>query len=102
NQDTVLGALLEGESLDQSAATPAPAPNRFERRRSRNRQALLDAAIDLFQQGGVHAVKLEEICERADVAPRTFFNHFETREHLYREIAQQRAEQFAVLFDGIT
>jgi AcrR family transcriptional regulator len=50
----------------------------------------------------VGGVKIEDICERADVAPRTFFNHFETREHLYQEIAQQRAAQFAVLFDAIT
>jgi AcrR family transcriptional regulator len=43
---------------------------------------------------------VEEICERADVARRTFFNHFETREHLYREIAQQRALQLASLLDA--
>jgi AcrR family transcriptional regulator len=87
--------------LEDSAAASAAAKNRFERRRSRNRQALLDAAIDLFQQSGVRGVKIEEICERADVAPRTFFNHFETREHLYQGIAQQRAAQFAALFDAV-
>jgi AcrR family transcriptional regulator len=76
--------------------------NRFARRRGRNRQALIDAAIELFQQRGIRGAKIEEICERADVAPRTFFNHFETREHLYQGIAQQRAAQFAVLFDATT
>ena len=74
--------------------------NRFARRRHRNRQALLDAAIDLFQQHGIRGAKIEDICERADVSPRTFFNHFETREHLYRGIAEQRAAQFAALFDA--
>ena len=78
---------------------PSPV-NRFARRRHRNRQALLDAAIDLFQQRGIRGAKIEDICERADVAPRTFFNHFETREHLYQGIAQQRAAQFAALFDA--
>ena len=76
--------------------------NRFQRRRERNRAAMLDAAIELFQRRGIRGTKIEEICERADVAPRTFFNHFETREHLYQEIAQQRAAQFAVLFDATT
>ena len=75
------------------AATAAP--SRFERRRLQNRAALLEAAIDLFQQQGLKATKLEEICERADVSPRTFFNHFETREHLTRAIARERAEQMA-------
>ncbi len=74
--------------------------NRFEQRRQRNRAALLEAAIELFQAQGLRATKLEDICERADVSPRTFFNHFETREHLYRAIARQRAEQLAQLFDG--
>ncbi len=77
--------------------TPPEPPNRFERRRQRNRAALLEAAIALFQRQGVRATKLEEICEQADVSARTFFNHFETREHLYRAIAEQRAAQLAAL-----
>jgi AcrR family transcriptional regulator len=84
-----------------SAAAPPATTNRFERRRQQNRAALLDAAIELFQQQGLRATRLEEICERADVAPRTFFNHFETREHLYQAIAEQRAEQLAARFDGV-
>src|SRR5262245_62840217 len=87
-------------ALSPNPDTPNAPANRFAQRRHRNRQALLDAAIDLFQQRGIRGAKIEEICERADVAPRTFFNHFETREHLYRGIAQQRAAQFAVLFDA--
>jgi AcrR family transcriptional regulator len=81
-------------------AAPPAAANRFERRRRRNRTALLDAALELFQDQGIRATKLEEICARADVAPRTFFNHFETREHLYQAIADQRAEQLAAAFDA--
>jgi len=74
--------------------------NRYERRRQRNREALLAAAIELFQQHGVRATRVEAICERADVAPRTFFNHFETREHLYRAIAWRRADEIARLLDA--
>src|SRR5258706_10316505 len=72
--------------------------NRFERRRQRSRMSLLDAAVELFQEKGLRETKLEEICERADIAPRTFFNHFETREHLYQGIARQRVEQFVERF----
>ena len=69
-------------------ARPAAAPiNRFEKRRLRSRAALLSAAIDLFQTKGVQATSVEEICDRADVSVRTFFNHFETREHLHETIA---------------
>ncbi len=78
----------------------APSPDRFQRRRAANRAALLEAAIELFQTRGTRATKIEDICERADVAKRTFFNHFETREHLVREIALQRAEQLAAILDA--
>lgn len=84
-----------------AAVRDAAAPvNRFERRRRRNRQALIDAAIELFQQRGLRGAKIEEICARADVAPRTFFNHFETREHLYAAIAEQRARQAAEMYEA--
>jgi len=78
----------------------AALPSRLERRRQRNRAALLEAAIELFQQKGLRVTTLEEICERADVAPRTFFNHFGTREQLIRAIAHQRAEQMAARFEA--
>lgn len=75
--------------------------NRFERRRLRSRTSLLDAAIELFQEKGLRETRLEEICERADIAPRTFFNHFETREHLYQAIAGQRVEQLVERLDAL-
>src|SRR5215831_16623739 len=87
-------------AIAESAARPGTA-SRFERRRERSRAALIDAAIELFQERGVRETKLEEICERADVAPRTFFNHFETREHLYEAIERQRAVQFAEQLDAL-
>ena len=79
---------------------PSRPTSRFEQRRRRNRQALIDAAIDLFQQRGIRGAKIEDICARADVAPRTFFNHFETREHLYAAIAEQRARQAAEMYEA--
>jgi len=79
--------------------TAPSADSRFERRRRRTREAILEVATALFRERGVRAVKVEEICERADIAQRTFFNHFRTREHLYEEIARRRAERFAALMD---
>jgi len=80
-------------------AAEARTLNRFERRRQRSRTLLLDAAIELFQEKGLRETKLEEICKRADIAARTFFNHFETREHLYQAIAAQRVEQLVERLD---
>lgn len=83
-----------------SSAAVTPSTTRFERRRSRTQAALVDAAIELFQRKGIRATTVEEICEHADISPRTFFNHFETREHLYAAIARRRAREFAALLDA--
>jgi AcrR family transcriptional regulator len=82
-----------------SSARTSVVPNRFERRRTRTEAALVDAAIELFQRKGIRSTTIDEICDRADVSPRTFFNHFETREHLYVAITRRRAVEFAAFLD---
>ena len=64
--------------------------NRIERRKLEVRERILAAAFELFLQRGVGATTIEEICERADVANRTFFNHFATRQDMIRALAEQR------------
>jgi AcrR family transcriptional regulator len=64
--------------------------NRMERRKQEVREKILAAAFDLFLAQGVAATKIEEICERADVANRTFFNHFATRQDMIRALAERR------------
>ena len=54
------------------------------------RDRILSAAFDLFLQQGVSATTIEDICERADVANRTFFNHFPTRHDMMRALAERR------------
>src|ERR1700684_4588914 len=63
---------------------------RTERRKQEVREKILAAAFDLFLTQGVAATKIEEICERADVANRTFFNHFATRQDMMCALAQLR------------
>jgi AcrR family transcriptional regulator len=84
-----------------SQAVEPQVVSRFERRRRRSRAALVDAAIELFQEKGLRDTTIEEICARVDIAPRTFFNHFETREHLYQAIARLRAVQFVEQLDAV-
>lgn len=64
--------------------------NRLERRKLEMREKILVAAFDLFLAQGVAATTIEEICERADVANRTFFNHFTTRQDMIRALAERR------------
>ncbi len=64
--------------------------NRLERRKLEVREKILAAAFELFLDKGVSATTIEEICDRADVANRTFFNHFATRQDMIRALAQRR------------
>ncbi len=64
-----------------------PDLGRRERRKLEVRNRILEAAIGLFDVRGFHATRVAEICERADVAHKTFFNHFPSKQHLLQEIA---------------
>lgn len=64
--------------------------NRVERRKLEVREKILASAFELFLIQGVAATTIEEICERADVANRTFFNHFATRQDMMRALAERR------------
>ena len=64
--------------------------NRTERRKREVKENILAAAFDLFLAQGLAATTIEDICERADVANRTFFNHFATRQDMMRALAERR------------
>jgi AcrR family transcriptional regulator len=74
--------------------------NRTDRRKQEVRERILTAAFDLFLSQGVEATKIEDICERADIANRTFFNHFATRRDMVLALAEKRlANLHDVLFE---
>jgi AcrR family transcriptional regulator len=64
--------------------------NRTDRRKNELRSRILEAAFDLFLRQGAAATTIEEVCERADVANRTFFNHFPTRQAMIQALAERR------------
>ncbi len=69
--------------MSHMASTVAPtAPNRRERRILETRRAIVDAARELFQRDGFVETTVDQIAEAADVAPRTFFRYFPTKEML--------------------
>jgi AcrR family transcriptional regulator len=62
-------------------------PSRRERKKLALRARILEAAAALFGERGFAETKVADICERADVAQKTFFNHFATKHDVLREVA---------------
>ncbi len=64
--------------------------SRRERRKREMQERLLEAAVALFTEQGCEATSVEQICARADMARKTFYNYFPSKEHLIYLLSEQR------------
>jgi AcrR family transcriptional regulator len=64
--------------------------NRTERSKQEVRERILRAAFELFLRQGVADTTIEDVCAHADVANRTFFNHFSSRRDMVGALAERR------------
>jgi AcrR family transcriptional regulator len=70
--------------------------SRRERRKLELRARVLAAASELFAAHGCAATTVAAICQRADVAHKTFFNHFPSKRDLLRELAVEGVDELLV------
>jgi TetR/AcrR family transcriptional regulator len=70
------------------SATPPPAHTRLAA--SERREQLIHVAIDLFSRKGFKGTTTREIAAAAGVTEAIIFRHFETKEHLYTAIIDQK------------
>lgn len=54
----------------------------------RTRQALVDAAFDVFRQAGTVDVRISDITENAGLSPAAFYRYFDTKEELLAEVME--------------
>ena len=82
-------------------APDTPPLGRRERRKLEVRNRILEAARALFEKHGVEATKVQAICARADIAHKTFFNHFPSKGHLLREVAQEGVARLVLDIEAV-
>jgi AcrR family transcriptional regulator len=64
------------------ATSPHDRKNLRDRKKERTRQALVDAATDLFERRGYDQTTVADIAAAADIGTRTFFSYFASKEEL--------------------
>ena len=74
--------------------------SRRDRRVREVHDRILAAATERFAAHGVESVKVDEICHAADIAQKTFFNHFPSKQHLLREIAEGFLQQLLAILEA--
>ncbi|WP_169950271.1 TetR family transcriptional regulator [Microbispora sp. H11081] len=65
-----------------------------ERKKQRTRDALIDAALDLFLSQGYEATTIDQIAARVEVSPRTFFRYFASKEDVALSPTADEQEMF--------
>ena len=68
-------------------------PGRVERRRARVRQRILEVTEELARSRGIDAVTIEDITEAADVARRSFYHYFDSKNAALIPIARERTRE---------
>jgi AcrR family transcriptional regulator len=76
------------DSPNASAKDAGKAAGRRERKAAETRLRLFRAAIQLFADRGFPNVTVEDITEASDVGKGTFFNYFESKEHVLGVMAE--------------
>jgi len=67
---------------------------RREREKLRQRQEILDVALELFSRNGYHNVSMHEIAKQAEFAIGTLYKFFRNKEDLYQALILQLSDRF--------
>jgi AcrR family transcriptional regulator len=76
--------------------------SRSERRKRRNRQALLEAGYHVMAKKGIDSATMFEIAERADVGAGTVYNYFASKDELAMAVMEQVMERLAQRIESVT
>jgi AcrR family transcriptional regulator len=66
-----------------------------ERKKQRTREAIVEAAFELFDERGFDGTTINDIAEKADIAPRTFFSYFPSKDDVVFHDFEERYEMIA-------
>lgn len=74
----------------------------FEKRRQEKKEAILNAALDLFRKYGFNKVSIVDIASKAFVSQVSIYNFFNSKENLKNELLMQLWENYYQTITSIT
>jgi AcrR family transcriptional regulator len=81
------------------ASQPKAGLGRRERRKLEVRERILEAAMRRFLGQGFESTTVDQIAEDADVAQKTFFNYFPTKQAVFHQLAEERIDELCQLLE---
>jgi AcrR family transcriptional regulator len=89
------------DAKEVSMSDDGQPPNRLERRKQRTRAALIKAAQDFIAAGRLN-VPVQDISQAADVGVGSFYNHFDSKEQLFRVAVNEVLDAHGAVLDALT
>jgi AcrR family transcriptional regulator len=91
-----LGGAQEGDPLPTAAAIENEAPNGPRSRKGvRTRARLVQAAKEVFEEDGFLEARISDIAERAGLSHGSFYHYFDSKEQVFREVAEAMDERLS-------
>jgi AcrR family transcriptional regulator len=72
-----------------------------EQTKVQNRQAILDAAREVFGELGYESATVRDIIRRTGLAAGTFYNYYRSKEEVFAALADDGARRFAPILKGL-
>ncbi len=82
-----------------ASSQPVSEISRRERRKREVRECILSVAMARFVRQGFDDTTVDQIAEDADVAQKTFFNYFPTKQDLFHRLAEDRIDEFCQILE---
>ena len=76
--------------------------SRSDRRKRRNRQALIEAGHQIMAEKGIDAATMSEISELADVGAGTVYNYFASKDELAMCVMEQVMDRLSQRIEAVT
>src|SRR5579864_8105778 len=92
--------------MEETAAVAAPAGDHVpniprSRKGEQTRARLLDAAKEIFQENGFLEARISDIAERAGLSHGAFYHYFDSKEQVFREVAETLDDQLAEPMESV-